>query len=356
MPMKPKSLTGNENLPENDGLSEIRSSPGEFNESEDKEVTGEIKTVSEADLNIPRFLPLAETMPVRRRSSFSSRVFQLKRRHADRESASSRRQIGFHDPTLHLIDDLTNRSMDPMWDDSMLLRDTDSKTKKNFIRIITFAICVCVSFAGVSVLSILHANSRAKVRTVLANQLNEKLQSSRSLENDVASVHSQIEELSKKENEIGLTEEQIRENILNGTAAVEGPGIEAILANPQTSDSAESETAKNVTDAELQLFVSRLWAAGAEAIAINDVRLTSTSSIREAGSSMFAGLTAVNSPYVLHAIGDKNQLTAVIDEKHNPLFYDLLRNKGITVSVQTKDDISMRAANDAEIKYAKGKE
>ncbi|MCB5622946.1 DUF881 domain-containing protein, partial [Bifidobacterium animalis] len=46
-----------------------------------------------------------------------------------------------------------------------------------------------------------------------------------------------------------------------------------------------------VTDTDLQLLVSLMWTAGAEAISINDNRLGVQTSIRTAGNSILIGTT-----------------------------------------------------------------
>ena len=57
-------------------------------------------------------------------------------------------------------------------------------------------------------------------------------------------------------------------------------------------------------DRDLQSLVNALWAAGAEAIAIDDQRLTTQSAIRQAGSSILVNFEPVPRPYTITAIGD----------------------------------------------------
>ena len=58
-----------------------------------------------------------------------------------------------------------------------------------------------------------------------------------------------------------------------------------------------------VLDVDLQSVVNALWAAGAEAIAINGQRLTATSTIRAAGDAVLVDYRPVTSPYEVAAIG-----------------------------------------------------
>ncbi|HKX24847.1 MAG TPA: DUF881 domain-containing protein, partial [Actinomycetota bacterium] len=59
---------------------------------------------------------------------------------------------------------------------------------------------------------------------------------------------------------------------------------------------------------DLQLVVNALWAAGAEAVAVNGRRVTATTAIRQAGDAVLVNFNAVSSPYRVQAIGDPAKL------------------------------------------------
>jgi uncharacterized protein YlxW (UPF0749 family) len=54
--------------------------------------------------------------------------------------------------------------------------------------------------------------------------------------------------------------------------------------------------------------VNALWAAGAEAVAVNGRRVTGTTAIRQAGDVVLVNFHAVSSPYRVRAIGDPAEL------------------------------------------------
>lgn len=54
---------------------------------------------------------------------------------------------------------------------------------------------------------------------------------------------------------------------------------------------------------------------GAEAIAINGNRLGAQTSIRKAGGHILIGMTAIQSPYTIEAIGDKSALAEAMKEE-----------------------------------------
>jgi uncharacterized protein YlxW (UPF0749 family) len=86
-----------------------------------------------------------------------------------------------------------------------------------------------------------------------------------------------------------------------GTVAASGPGLRV-----EVDDATSSSTGggNQVLDRDLQSLVNALWAAGAEAVAIDDQRLTAQSAIRQAGSSILVNFEPVPRPYVITAIGN----------------------------------------------------
>jgi uncharacterized protein YlxW (UPF0749 family) len=89
-----------------------------------------------------------------------------------------------------------------------------------------------------------------------------------------------------------------------GTVAVEGPGVEVRLsdATRPAPAGADAEVSR-IHDRDVQLVVNALFAAGAEAVSINDVRLVATSPIRAAGETIVVSFRPLSPPYVVRAIG-----------------------------------------------------
>lgn len=89
-----------------------------------------------------------------------------------------------------------------------------------------------------------------------------------------------------------------------GTVPLSGRGLEVTLsASSRTPPSPEEAGAYQIHDSDLQLVVNALWAAGAEAVAINDSRLVATSPIRAAGGTIIVNFRPLSPPYVVEAIG-----------------------------------------------------
>lgn len=89
-----------------------------------------------------------------------------------------------------------------------------------------------------------------------------------------------------------------------GTTALKGKAVVVRLADsdkkPTDPDQAD---AYRIHDADLQLVVNALFAAGAEAVAVNDSRLVATTPIRAAGDTIVVNFRPLSPPYTVSAIG-----------------------------------------------------
>lgn len=90
-----------------------------------------------------------------------------------------------------------------------------------------------------------------------------------------------------------------------GVVPVAGPGASVLLRDPRSSGAPH-----RISDTEIAQVVNVLWAAGAEAVAVNDVRLTARSAIRSAGDAVLVNFRPISPPYRVAAIGAPDALTA----------------------------------------------
>lgn len=101
-----------------------------------------------------------------------------------------------------------------------------------------------------------------------------------------------------------------------GTVAVEGPGLLVRLDDaPESGDTEVAQRggaagAGRVLDRDLQDALNGLWAAGAEAVSVNDQRVTSLTSVRAAGEAVLVDFRPLRSPYLLRAVGPPGDLRA----------------------------------------------
>lgn len=95
-----------------------------------------------------------------------------------------------------------------------------------------------------------------------------------------------------------------RTQLRAGTVPMEGRGLEVTLSDSErsTRDPA-GRAALSIHDVDVQLVVNALWAAGAEAVAVNGQRLVATSPIRGAGATITVNFRPLMPPYQVVAIG-----------------------------------------------------
>lgn len=111
--------------------------------------------------------------------------------------------------------------------------------------------------------------------------------------------------------------------VVSGAVPVSGPGLRVTLddAHPPAAGAAVpgAATATDprakqgasdgcVQDRDVQALVNGLWAAGAEAVTVNDLRLSAATAIRSAGSAILVDFRPLSPPYVVRAVGNPNTL------------------------------------------------
>lgn len=115
----------------------------------------------------------------------------------------------------------------------------------------------------------------------------------------------------------GLAAGLDRAQLLAGQVAVTGPGLQVVLSEPPPPAPSTAPgrrapvpgAAGNIlTDRDVRSVVNELWADGAEAIAVNNIRLLPTSAIRFAGDAVLVDLQPVTPPYTIQAVGEANAL------------------------------------------------
>jgi uncharacterized protein YlxW (UPF0749 family) len=98
-----------------------------------------------------------------------------------------------------------------------------------------------------------------------------------------------------------------------GFTALRGPGLTVELNDaPQLGDGSRPNTASNddlvVHQGDVQAVVNALWAGGAEAMSIMDVRVLSTSAVRCVGNTLLLHGRVYSPPFKITAIGDPTAL------------------------------------------------
>lgn len=144
---------------------------------------------------------------------------------------------------------------------------------------------------------------------------------------------------------------------VNGSTPVRGPGLVVRLTDGSGGGLVEPGDApaeSRVRDADVQFVVNELWAAGAEAIAVNDERLTSLSAIRNAGDAILVDLQPLNGPtYTIEAVGDADEMQVAFARSAGLGFLQLLSAEyDIEHAVSTSDGMYLPGAGARTLRYA----
>lgn len=172
-------------------------------------------------------------------------------------------------------------------------------------------------------------------------------------------VISEYEEIAAEGVEKG---EQIRQDLQNsrmmaGMLDVEGPGVEIILDDRKRDTILDTDPDMLgyyiVHDSDLLEVVNELRAAGAEAVAINGVRIMGNSRISCGGPTINVGKEQrFAPPFVIHAVGDPEVLISYFQRPDS--IYHTLVFWGLNLDIKKKDMIQIsRYIGDIDYKHAK---
>ncbi|BCJ40150.1 membrane protein [Actinoplanes ianthinogenes] len=140
-----------------------------------------------------------------------------------------------------------------------------------------------------------------------------------------------------------------------GLAPVQGSGAKIVLGDGPTSVdpvTGERRTEGLVKDTDLQLAANALWAAGAEAIAINGQRLTATSTIRQAGEAILVDTRPVTTPYEVVAIGPDDLAKEFRAGVAGTFFQTLSARFGLSFDTTKVKNVTLNAAPELKLRSA----
>ncbi len=198
------------------------------------------------------------------------------------------------------------------------------------------------------------------INVVPRNREQELALEKKSLVEDLYEMQKEISDLSAKLEQAGIGQIEANEAMKRelakikrfaGLSTVSGPGVELVVQSHP--EQAGSGTVPDITDEHLLKMVNELYNAGAEAIAINDQRITAVSEIRLAGNHINVNGTPVSPPYHITAIGNASALKSRLELKSGLVEY-LLSEYGISVEAQEKNEVVIPAfSGELYFEYAK---
>ncbi len=176
---------------------------------------------------------------------------------------------------------------------------------------------------------------------------------------DLQAQLKKIEDEAAKYGEVDLNikKELDTTRMITGTVDVKGQGIILRITPKNDIFSSNKESTSSLHELELVHIVNSLWFARAEAVSINDYRLTPQTGIKDSGSVVNIGSEGrvdPNKEIIIKAIGDKNSLKAALE------FADTLNFQGLVSykkEIEPSDEIvikkSVKGLNSNYIKPVK---
>jgi uncharacterized protein YlxW (UPF0749 family) len=142
-------------------------------------------------------------------------------------------------------------------------------------------------------------------------------------------------------NELGVTA---------GGVPTTGPGVKVVVDDAPNATTDQQQ----VLDKDLQKLVNALWLVGAEGVSINDQRITNLTAIRQAGSAITANFVSLRRPYVVRAIGNKNQMAAKLLDTDGGRTWSTLRSTfGLKFDIDSEDSMTLPPADLSDLRYAR---
>lgn len=263
------------------------------------------------------------------------------------------------DASMTLLNEVIERPLDPGYAAAAAARrEGRARTRSVPGRALNFVLAVVLGLSGVWAARELRVPTGGvpSASSVLAEELRQRSAVGEDLLAENEELRSQ---LTDRQAQVlgpaaqGLLAEAETLSVWAGTTAVHGPGIQVTMADSERASRGEPGTAdERVKDVDLQVVVNGLWAAGAEAIAINGHRLTARTAIRTAGDAILVDLQPLVSPYVISVIGDPDDLRTQFARTAAAAALNLLAQQyAISSSITTSEELHLPGGPGTSLRY-----
>ena len=152
----------------------------------------------------------------------------------------------------------------------------------------------------------------------------------------------------------------LNEQISAGTVAVSGPGLRVTMAD-STRQAEPGDRIENylVHQQDLDAVIAALWAGGAEAVTVQNHRLTATTAILCVGNVILVAGRLYAPPYVIEAIGPVELMeTALTESPRVTAYVEAASALGLGWSVGRETSLDLPAASGValSLRFAQGVE
>lgn len=157
-----------------------------------------------------------------------------------------------------------------------------------------------------SMLIIFQLRTEMNIRTNLpTRQVNELARIIKNQEIRLVKYESEIATLRSQMKDYDRDREIVRLKMASGLVPLQGKGVRITLSDSERQlKDYEDPIFYIVHYDQLELLINELWAAGAEAVSVNNYRLGNTTGFSCAGTTILIDTRRLAPPYIIEAIGD----------------------------------------------------
>ncbi len=182
----------------------------------------------------------------------------------------------------------------------------------------------------------------------LIEQVDQASERSTELEDEVSRLSNDILEIEARARRNVAEGEELREVMTAaqaavGTAPVTGPGIVITVDNPEPGTEFDCDASLQVVlDYDLQQVLNGLWAVGAEAVSINDERVTPLTAMRSVNDVILVNIRPITPPYVISAVGDPQRLaTDFLEGPGGQYLQQIFQSCGIRFTIENRESLRL---------------
>ncbi len=178
----------------------------------------------------------------------------------------------------------------------------------------------------------------------LATMLRQEREARQDLEGQVAQLSRRLAGFEtaaaqRKSTDQALRHELAALRVAAGLVSLGGPGVAVSLRDGTLAVAGQAPPVVQYVD--LASVVNELWAAGAEAIAVNNTRVIASTGFSQVGGTIIVGQRRLLPPYIVTAIGDPQTLEGALRIRGGVV--EGLRALGLGITIARQETVTIPA-------------
>lgn len=180
-------------------------------------------------------------------------------------------------------------------------------------------------------------------------------QENRQLSNDNEKIKQELTKYAQGQSELALPSQQLKDTKMNaGLIEVAGPGLRITLDDSKrVVKKKDDRNSFYIHEEYIREIFNALWNGGAEAISVNGQRVMTSTEVYCSGSYIQINGTQQIPPYVIEAIGDKNNMSSALKFYGWFRLGELQQQNGITRKLEVSDKVLISSGKFRDYHYAK---